>query len=107
MTISITPSSGLVIFSSKRFSGGEIMEAKINLEMLSEEQLAMLISQNAFSQDTLYWIVLEYKENLNVCRAILKQATWTLLLKELSKIPDQAIRDEANRRQEASNHPAQ
>lgn len=108
MTMKITSSSGVCIyFSSERFSGGEIMEAMINLERLSEEQLVTLISQNAFSQDSLYKIASEYKENLFVCRAILQQATWIFLLNELSKSSDPEIRDEANRRKEAFSHPAQ
>ena len=93
------------IFSSTGFSGGEIMEA-IGWESLGRNQLLELIKEGAFSQDYLYWIVLKYKQDFEVCRAILSQATWVTLLKELGKCTDPEISAVAMKRAEVANHPA-
>ena len=93
------------IFSSTGFSGGEIMEA-IAWERLGRNQLLKLIKEGAFSQDYLYWIVLKYEQDFEVCRAILSQATWVTLLKELGKSADPEISATARKRAEVANHPA-
>ncbi len=82
------------------------MEAKIKLDKLSDADIVELVEHEAFSQDTMYWIALQYKGSNAVCRAILQKATWITLLNELSKNPDPEISAEAKRRKEACNHPA-